>query len=49
MKEIKRGDEVTPTLQPELKGKVVKTKLFFGEIVYVLDNGTMHTRTELNS
>ena len=45
--EIKVGDEVTPKLTPQLKGKVARIEPFFGGIVYVLENGTRYTEEEL--
>jgi len=47
MKEIKKGDLVTPKEYPLLKGKVEKIKTFMGDTVYVLENGGMYTKDEL--
>jgi len=46
-KNINIGDEVTPKLHPQLKSKVKSIETFVGEPVYLLENGTMYTKEEL--
>ena len=41
------GATAVPKKYPVLKGKIIETKTFAGELVYVFDNKGMYTEREL--